>query len=149
MGKRYGRNQRRAARENIARLEADLAKAGETARQANATALAAARRANNALTEALNTILQGSDPRFFHDVIEHLAHEAGRAAGQEFKAQAEAAISRMGDEIEFRMREEIDRGIRDAVYVIRVDIPPISWNVEVPRRCGGYPRPSSHGGARP
>ena len=113
MSKRYGRNQKRRARERIAQLEADRA-------GLESIVLMMRSRERRSASNADNRVLM-------HDLtkiaIERIAAEVGCMVGDHIKRAVEGQIE---------ARVSVDDAILDRAYRLRVSVPATDYNMMVP-----------------
>jgi hypothetical protein len=108
MGKRYGRNQKRKHREEIAALKTAL-----TVEQMNTNrALYAIRNAEEA---AFQRFMRATG--LFRDTLERMADKLGRAAGEKYRDEIQATMGRLKPDISLYSRPTIQ------VKVVRVSLP--------------------------
>lgn len=131
MSKRYGRNQKRAHRERIAELEAQL----ETRQGELDAARGAVWHARRALGTARSDALMEYAKE--HGLVEHairqIGHELGRALGAELKPHAERVLAADRDRkpISLALYADVAMDGNHEVSVIRGEIPAIHYNVMV------------------
>lgn len=125
MGKRYGRNQKRQAREQIASLTAQLAAARTLADHATARAMAAERAIHSAEARAFDRFAQASG--LLKAATEEMARAMGARLGDEVRPHAErlltAAQSRCQEPFSVRLARE---AVEDVV-TIRGEIPALHY----------------------
>ncbi|MFN7340106.1 MAG: hypothetical protein ACK5VI_03380 [Opitutia bacterium] len=116
MSKRYGRNQKRKRREEIAALKTAL-----TVEQMNTSrALYAIRNAEEA---AFQRFMRATG--LFRDTLERMADKLGRAAGEKYRDEIQAAMGRLKPDISLYSRPTIQ------AKVVRVSLPALGLEYAV------------------
>lgn len=115
MSSRFGRNKRRAAREEIERLSRDNATLARKVQYAEF-------RAENARQEALNMFIERGD--LYKDVFKECAYGLGRALGEELNKHADKLIGTVIQKpLEFSYRKEWGGERAKELNVVEVCIP--------------------------
>jgi hypothetical protein len=125
MAKRYGRNQKRAARARIAELEAMLMEAYAQTRRQAARAQVAERQAADAEGCAFERFAKASG------MLGHFAEEIARAMGRHLAGELEPIardiLNAQREAPRLGLRYEPHQGVR----VMRGHLPPLQYNVAI------------------
>jgi hypothetical protein len=117
---RYGRNQRREARQRIAALETELARSTGRLRGAEG-------RAEDARTLALNEYMEKHG--MLKDAVENISFNLSRQLGPILRPHAEKIMAAHRDSVPVKFSARTVLQDHRDVTVIRGHIPALDWNV--------------------
>ena len=126
MSRRFGRNQKRALRKEIADVRLSLSAAVSALNVAERNEAAAVRRLSEAEASAFRKFM--SDPNRYEAVCNHMAREVGRAAGENLKPYAEEL---MRHSTSYRPMAKFDASVDVERQVTRLTVewPSVRFNV--------------------
>ncbi len=122
MAKRYGRNQRRAHRLEIQRLEVDLVNSERRERQARY-------QAEDAYSRAVSDLAQRGD--YVNYTLKRIGDELARAYPEKLREAAEQVMAARRDTPPIRFSASVDWSASVPTTVIRGEIPPLRYNIAV------------------
>lgn len=122
MSRRYGRNQRRAHRQEIERLNAQVVEVERRERMANF-------RAEEAYSKAVREIAESGG--YIDYALRRISEELARAYPQALREAAERVMSSRREQPPIRFDAFVDWSKMEQCVVIRGEIPALRYNIAV------------------